>query len=165
MAETPKSPALRAAPVREASYRKWSKPFLASLAATSNVTAAAKAARVSTSTVYEARRTNPEFNRKWQEALCEGYELLEMDLLRRMREGEVKPGAGAKRGVRTYDNAISMRLIAAHKDTVTRQRGIRDARDAAEIIRSINAKFELMRERRRALAERSLPAPPHSDEQ
>jgi hypothetical protein len=150
MADTPILPGARKHAAREASFRTWSKPFLAHLSATSNVSAAAKAAGVSTSTVYEVRRTNPEFNRKWQEALCEGYELLEMDLLRRMREGEVKPAAGARRGVRTFDNAISMRLIAAHKDAVNRQRGIRDNRDSAAIIRSIDAKLELMRKRRQA---------------
>jgi hypothetical protein len=150
MAKTPNPAGARGVTAREVSYRTWSKPFLARLAATSNVSAAAKAAGVATSTVYETRRSNPEFNRKWQEALCEGYELLEMDLLRRMRDGELKPAAGSRRGVRTYDNAISMRLIAAHKEAVNRQRGIRDNRDSAAIIRSIDDKLELMRKRRQA---------------
>jgi hypothetical protein len=162
MAPKPNAASEQPKVAREAAFRTWSKPFLAHLAATSNVRAAAKAAGVATSTVYEARRVYPEFNRNWQEALCEGYELLEMDLLRRMREGEVKPAPGVKRGVRTFDNAIALRLIAAHKEAVTRQRGIRDIRDGAAIIRSIDAKFELMRKRRRAQAQRALAAPQES---
>jgi len=163
MASPPKAASARPNPARP-DYRKWSKPFLNALSATSNVTAAAKAAGVSTTTVYEVRRSNPEFSRQWQEALCEGYELLEMELLRRMREGEVKPATGAKRGVRTFDNAIAMRLLAAHQEAVSRQRGIRDNRDSAEIIRSINAKLDQMRERRAALMQRALPAPAEPNE-
>lgn len=155
MATPPKAASARPSAAREVAYRTWSKPFLAHLAATSNVTAAAKAAGVATSTVYDARRANPEFSRKWQEALCEGYDLLEMDLLRRLREGEVKPAPSAKRGVRTFDNAIALRLLGAHKDAVARQRGIRDNRTGAEVIRAIDAKIDLMRQRQAALAKRN----------
>lgn len=136
-------------------FKQWSKPFLAELAATSNVTAAARAARISTGTAYEARRQNPEFNRAWQRALCEGYDHLEMELLHRLRTGEVKPATGARRGVRAFDNATAFRLLAAHRESAARQRAIRDNEDAEAIILSINAKLEKMRQRRLAV----LPAP------
>lgn len=152
MAEKPKS---GAPSVRRLSYASWSRPFLDALAATSNVAASARAAQVPTKTVYDARRTNPEFHRKWQEALCEGYDLLEMDLLLRLRTGEVKPAAGAKRGVRTYDNAVALRLLGAHKDAVSRQRAIRTNADSETILQSINAKLERIRQR--AIADGEIP--------
>lgn len=135
-------------------FKIWSPKFLSELARTSNVTASAKFAGVVTSTVYEARRTRPEFNRAWQRALCEGYEHLEMELLHRLRIGEVKPASGAKRGVRSFDNGIAFRLLLAHKDSVSRQRAIRDNEDSEAIVQAINAKLEKIRERRAA-----LPAP------
>ncbi|HEY6817206.1 MAG TPA: hypothetical protein VI168_16835 [Croceibacterium sp.] len=84
---------------------EWTRAFLAALAETSNVARAAKAAGVCTSTVYEARRDDRAFARAWGAALCEGYDNLEMELLGRLREGEIKRAAGAKVGVRTFDNA------------------------------------------------------------
>lgn len=140
-----------ARPARQPSITQWSRPFLAALAETSNVTASAKRAGITTSAAYEARRKHPEFNRQWQQALCEGYDNLEMELLRRLREGEIKPAAGAKKGVRTYENATALRLLAAHKDSAARQRSIRDNEDVVQIRLSINAKLEAMRAQ--ALAE------------
>jgi hypothetical protein len=71
-----------------------------------------------------------------------------MELLYRLRNGEIKPAAGAKKGVRNFDNGIAFRLLLAHKDSVMRQRAVRDNLDSEAIIRSINAKFEKIRERR-----------------
>ena len=76
MAVTPLSP--RRAPAKAASKTsarcsskaKWCRVFLGHLAETSNVTAAARKAKVATSTVYELRRLDAEFYRKWQIALC-----------------------------------------------------------------------------------------------
>lgn len=138
--------ALAAAPAKP-SFAKWSKAFLAELAVTSNVTASAKVAGISTSHAYDTRRNNAEFNREWQRALCEGYDHLEMELLYRLRSGEVKPASGAKRGVRSFDNATAFRLLAAHRDSATRQRAIRSSEDAEAIVLSINAKLERMRQR------------------
>jgi hypothetical protein len=142
-------------------FRQWSKPFLAELAATSNVSAAARKAGVATGTAYEARRQNPEFNRAWQRALCEGYDHLEMELLHRLRNGEVKPATGARRGVRAFDNATAFRLLAAHREAAARQRAIRDNDDAEAIILAINAKLEKMRQRRLT----ALPAPDTTDDE
>ena len=139
-----------AATSKSPSFATWSKQFLAELAATSNVSAAARKARICTSKAYEARRTNPEFNRAWSQALCEGYDYLEMELLHRLRSGEVKPATGAKRGVRAFDNATAFRLLAAHRDSAARARAVRNNQDAEAIVQSINAKLEQMRERRLA---------------
>ncbi len=133
--------------VTRPTFARWSKVFLAELAATSNVSASALKAKVSTSTAYETRRQNPEFNREWQRALCEGYDHLEMELLHRFRSGEVKPAGTAKRGIRSFDNGTAFRLLAAHRDSAARQRAIRSSEDAEAIVLTINAKLEQMRQR------------------
>ena len=133
--------------VSRRTFPAWGKVFLAELADTSNVTASAKKAGVCTSVAYEARRTNPEFFRRWREALCEGYDNLEMRLLQRLLEGEVKPVAGAKRGTRLYDNATALRLLQAHRELVSQQRAVRDNEDADAVFASIDATLDKMRER------------------
>lgn len=55
--------------------------FLAHLAQTSNVSASAKAAGVTTFPVYDLRRKSPDFCTKWLAALSEGYARLEANLL------------------------------------------------------------------------------------
>jgi hypothetical protein len=130
----------------------WNKPFLIELAATSNVAASARAAGVHTRVVYEARRSDTEFARHWQVALCEGYELLEMELLARLREGEIKPRPGAKRGVRAYDNATALRLLGAHRENAARARAIREDEDTDAILAGIDAKLERMRVAAQAMA-------------
>ena len=160
MADKPKSRWTAAArPVRKP-FARWSKDFLAELAATSNVSAAARRAGITTTLAYDQRRCDPEFNRAWQSALCEGYDHLEMELLRRLRDGEIKPAAGAKKGTRTFDNATALRLLAAHRESAARQRAIRSNEDSEAIIQSINAKLETMRQRRASTTE---PAPSDTD--
>lgn len=126
---------------------KWTDVFLAALADTSNVAAAARAAAIDVSTAYTRRRHNHEFNREWQVALCEGYDNLEMELLCRLRNGEVKPATGAKKGVRTFDNATALRLLAAHRETTTRERAQRSHTGAEEIRAAIDRKVEELRRR------------------
>lgn len=144
-----KSLSCRRAPAGESAafQRQWRKPFLAELAATSNVAASARAAGISASRAYELRRQDPRFYREWQEALCEGYDHLEMSLLQRLREGEIRPAAGAKRGVRVFDNATALRLLTLHRDSVVRQRAIRENRNSRAILDAIDAKLDKMRER------------------
>jgi hypothetical protein len=142
------------APPGQASSRPWRKPFLAELAATSNVAAAARVAGIDTARVYELRRRDPGFYREWQEALCEGYDHLEMALLQRLREGEIRRASTAKRGVRVYDNAVALRLLGAHREMAMRQRAVHANRDSAAILAAIDAKIDKMRERRmKALAD------------
>lgn len=159
MADTSKSGRrARTAALRLPSLPKWTRAFLSELAATSNISASARKAGISTTTAYDTRRANPEFNRKWQQALCEGYDHLEMELLHRLRSGEVKPTSSAKRGARSFDNATAFRLLSAHRDSAARQRAIRDNEDTETIILSINAKLDLMRERKLAAARRDSDA-------
>lgn len=129
----------------------WRKPFLAALADTSNIAAAARQANINVSTVYKARRTEPAFARLWQAALCEGYDNLEMELLARLRSGE-SIEEGAKAPSRKFDNAAAFRLLTAHRESVARQRALRDEEDEETILASINAKLDSMRQREKDAA-------------
>jgi len=151
MARSAKASVCAAKPPRRA-YASWSKTFLEHLAITSNVTAAAGQAGIDPSTAYKAKRSNPEFNRQWRQALCEGYELLELELLDRMRSGAPK-AADSKLPARAHDNAIAFRLLAAHRAEASRQRAMRDHEDSETILLSINAKLEKIRQRRLAANE------------
>jgi hypothetical protein len=141
----------------------WSRSFLAELAATCNVAAAARKAGVTTATVYDARRNDAGFARKWQAALSEGYDNLELELLHRLRSGELKPPATRKKAVRTFDNANALRLLAAHREAAAQQRAIRDNDDAEAILAGLNAKLERMRER--ALAAKRGEGSAHEDKE
>ena len=127
--------------------KNWRHTFLAALADTSNIRAAAMQAEISLSWVYKTRREDPDFARQWLRALCEGYDNLEMDLLHRLRCGESKDADGRK-----FDNATALRLLVAHKQTVSREQALRDNESEEEILASINAKIDAMRERQRQAA-------------
>lgn len=129
----------------EPERRVWMNPFLAALAETSNVTRAANRAGVSTATAYDLRRRNREFARGWNAALCEGYDNLEMELLGRLRDGEIKRAAGAKTGVRTFDNATAFRLLTVHRELVSREKAQRANVSAAEIRASIERKVAALK--------------------
>lgn len=123
------------------SNRHWRSIFLAELAETSNVTAAAAAAGVSSSRPYKVKRLEPEFARQWYSALLEGYEHLEMALLYRLRFGDPKEAE------RKFDNATALRLLAMHRETVIRERAMRDNQDVGAVKASIEAKLLGLRER------------------
>jgi hypothetical protein len=119
--------------------RHWRTVFLAALAETSNVTAAAAAAQVHPSRAYKVRRSEPGFAREWRSALLEGYELLEMEVLHRMRFGDPKEGE------RKFDNATALRLLGLHRETVAQERAIRENDDVAAVRASIDAKLAELR--------------------
>ncbi len=133
--------------LKSGTKHNWVKPFLAALADTSNVAAAAREAKIDPSTAYHRRRSNAAFNREWQIALCEGYDNLEMELLHRLRTGEIKPAAGARRAVRSFDNATAFRLLTIHRESAVRERAMRHSVSAAEIRESIDRKVEELRQR------------------
>ncbi|OJW68774.1 MAG: hypothetical protein BGO57_09695 [Sphingomonadales bacterium 63-6] len=123
----------------------WRRAFLAALAETSNVARAARKAGVPISTVYDTRRKKPDFARQWRDALCEGYDNLEMELLGRLREGEIKRAPGAKMGVRSFDNANAFRLLSVHREGAAQARAERAHLSAAEIRAALERKIAAMR--------------------
>lgn len=120
----------------------WRRDFLARLAESSNVTKSAEFAGVNPGTVYELRRRDPEFAQSWLEALCEGYDHLEMDLLLYLRTGELPGGDASK-----FNPAVALRTLSTHRETVGKERARRVNVEAAEIQAAIELKVALMRER------------------
>ena len=112
---------------------------------------------------YRTRREDPEFKRLWFTALCEGYDNLEMDLLCWLRHGRIEPPNGgnshdsAKGPDRKFDSASALRVLAAHRDTVGKERNRQSLEDEATIIASINVKIDAMQAREKA-ARRRPPA-------
>ncbi len=125
-----------------ATDRHWRTRFLDHLAESSNVTRSAEHAGIEISRVYRLRRAQPDFAQQWQVALSEGYSHLEMEVLRRLREGDFKTGDGEK-----FDFANAIRLLAAHRDTAASSQS--KARDvsADEVRASIDRKIEEIRRR------------------
>lgn len=135
------TPAQRAAGGEGAISKHWRTYFLQALAATSNVTASAKEAGVSPSRAYKARREQPDFAAQWRDALHEGYEHLEMEVLAYLRGNDPE---------RKLDVANAIRLLAAHRDTVARMRALEEEGDEQDVLDSIDAMIDQMR--RRSLA-------------
>jgi len=119
----------------------WKKDFFEALAETSNITASAARANVPVATVYKLRREDPAFATRWLEALHEGYDNLEMELLGHLRD----PQPGPK-----VEVAAALRLLAAHRATVERQRALNDEEDEQAVRESLDAFLEGMRQRRLA---------------
>ena len=123
--------------------KHWRTYFLAALVETSNVTRSAERAGISVSRVYRVRREHHGFAAEWRQALCEGYENLEMELLGYLRD----PDAGKK-----MDVANAIRLLAQHRQSVAHERAAQDDRSEQEVLDSIDAMIDSMRERAAANA-------------
>jgi len=124
--------------------------FLKNLATSSHVTNSATAAGVAVSTVYSWRERDPEFFREWMRALAAGYELLEMDLLDRARNGVEKPIFHEGKQVATvkqYNDAISVKLLLAHKELVALTRAMEGQINPEEVRASLDRKLADMREK------------------
>lgn len=120
----------------------WRRLFLDHLAESSNVTASAEKAGISISRAYKVRREEVEFARQWLVALAEGYLHLEMEVVRRLREGDAKTGEDGK-----FDFANAIRLLAAHRDNAARAANQVHNVTAAEVRASIDRKIEDIRRR------------------
>ena len=120
--------------------RHWRGLFLDLLAETSNVSESARKAGINSSRAYKVRREEPEFAKAWLAALYEGYIHLEMEVVRRLREGDMEAGASGK-----YDFANAIRLLAAHRDTAAQAQAQQRNVSAAEVRASIDRKVEAIR--------------------
>lgn len=99
---------------------QWRRVFLTALAETSNVAASCAIAGVTASRAYKLRRIEPDFARRWRIALLEGYEHLEMEVLHRLRFGAPKDEEVK------FDTAAALRLLVLHRETVARERVVRE---------------------------------------
>jgi hypothetical protein len=71
--------------------RDWGQPFLLELAATGNVSAACSEACIDRVTAYNRRRDDPVFRQRWQDALNQAADLLELEARRRAEKGVDEP--------------------------------------------------------------------------
>lgn len=130
--------------------RHWRGLFLDFLAESSNVSQSAVKAGVNASRAYKIRREEPEFARDWLSALSEGYVHLEMEVLRRLREGDLQTEASDK-----YDFANAIRLLSAHRDNAARAQAAQRNVSAAEVRASIDRKVEAIRQQVRSERQRA----------
>lgn len=101
-----------------ATEQTWHVAFLATLATTGNVSAAARAAGVSRQAAYHRRSNDRDFRAAWDDALEEGVDALEAEARRRALEGVEEPvfHAGAQCGtVRRFSDALMVVLLRAHR--------------------------------------------------
>lgn len=147
-------PRLRADGGEQPLNKHWRTYFLAHLIETSNVTAAARAAGIAPSRAYRVRQEDPNFAAQWRVALAQGYENLEMELLGYLRD----PATDRK-----LDVANGLRLLAQHRQFVAHQRALADNRDEQDVLDSIDAMIDEMRERSAANAALLAEARPPRD--
>lgn len=110
--------------------------FLIELAATCNVTLAARRARVASATVYKHKAQCAAFRARWAEALQAAYQNLELMMLERAMNGTVKTVTKADGSIdRTHEfpNAIALTLLRLHKDNAADAEPEASAEDADEI--------------------------------
>jgi len=93
--------------------------FLEALAATCNVTLAAKRVRVANSTVYARRAKDAAFRDGWARAISQGYARLEIETLERAINGEMrtivhKDGSAEERV--EYNDRVALTLLRMHRD-------------------------------------------------
>ena len=62
-------------------------------------------------------------------------------------------GGTRKRAKRKFDNATALRLLAAHRAAVVRQRARREDEDESAVYAAIHAKLDAMRQRAQVLPE------------
>ncbi len=90
-AATPAQPDAPQNPTTFEGRHPWAKAFLAALRQIPNVTWAAKEAGVDRSHAYAVARQDPAFAKAWAEAYDLGVAALEVEVLRRAKEGVRKP--------------------------------------------------------------------------
>jgi len=132
--------------------KNWKSIFINELAESSNVKKACEAAGISQSLAYKQRREDPNFARQWFEALAEGYDKLEMDLLLRLREGRLED-IDADGNKRKFDIGTAFRCLLAHRDTVAREKGRKTLADEVATMKSINEKIDILRAKEARAAE------------
>lgn len=130
--------------------KNWRRLFLDHLAESSNVTESAAKAGISPGRAYKVRREEPEFARQWLAALWEGYTHLEIEVVRRLRQGDQSTTDSGR-----YDFANAIRLLAAHGDTASKAMAQQRNVSAMEVRASIDRKVEEIRLRIRRDRERT----------
>ena len=138
--------------------------FLKELAISSHVAHSAAAANVAVSTVYLWRERDPDFFRAWMRSLAAGYELLEMDMLERARNGVEKPvfhDGKEVATVRHYNDGVGIKLLLAHKQMVALIRAAEEDINPEQVRADLDRKLADMRTK--LLGREREETPPVSD--
>ena len=96
----------------------WRKAFIAALARSGNVTAAAEIVGKTRAGAYKARSTSPTFAKQWDQALEEASDAMELEAKRRAMSGVEEPVyyQGQEIGrVRKYSDTLLIFLLKAHR--------------------------------------------------
>ena len=144
-----KVPRLRK-PGRRAFTKAKQARFLTALAATCNVSAACRRARVSDTCVYEHRRKDAAFRAGWAEAVREAYGRLELMTLERMMNGTVTTRTRADGSVdktHEYPNALALQLLRLHRQSAAEAQAEHDPVDMNEVRERIALRLERLRKR------------------
>lgn len=142
-----KVPRLRK-PGRKAFTKAKQDKFLAALAATCNVRAACRRARVSDTCVYEHRRKNAGFRAGFVEAVREAYGRLELMTLERMTNGTITTRTRADGSVETiheYPNALALQLLRLHRATAAEAEQVHNPEDIEEVRERLAQRIERLR--------------------
>jgi hypothetical protein len=136
--------------------------FLATLAETCNVSLAARETKRSARVFYDLKRRDAGFRAAWMEALREGYDRLDMELVHRARFGTPKDifYQGRKTGTtRVFNDAAALRLLHLHRKTVEPLRAADSGRrDGAAIFDELAARLaEIEAEKAAKAAEAGKP--------
>jgi hypothetical protein len=123
--------------------------FLATLATTCNVSHSARTVARSARVFYDLRRRDEHFRAAWMEALREGYDLLELELVRRARFGTPKDVFYQGRRTattRVFNDGIALRLLHLHRKSVDQMRANDSAprRDAKAVFDELAARVAEM---------------------
>ncbi len=103
--------------------RGWKKKFLTAFAEVGVVTYAARAAKVTRQAAYLARKIDPKFAARWDEAIEDSTQVMEAEAIRRAVKGTLKPvfQKGEQVGsVREYSDTLLMFLLKSRRPPVYR---------------------------------------------
>ena len=123
--------------------------FLSIVAETCNVSLAAREMKRSTRVFYDLKKRDSGFREAWMEALREGYDHLEMELVRRARFGTPRDvfHLGKKTGTtRVFNDSAALRLLHFHRKSVAPLRSADSGRrDGAAIFDELAARLAEIR--------------------
>lgn len=124
--------------------------FFAELAATCNVSMAARRAGVCKATVYVHRRTSAAFRARWAVTVREAYARLELAMLERALNGNVKTvtrADGSVDRIHEFPNAVALTLLRRHQELAAEAGQEHDPANVEDLRERLATKIERLRKR------------------
>jgi hypothetical protein len=138
--------------------------FLATLAETCNQAHSARTAGRSTDRIFrDLKKRDPAFAAAWDGAFRESYDMLEMEMSRRMRFGTPKTVFHQGRKVariRVFNDGLALRLLSLHRKSAERMRAAdcaprRDVKTLIDVIAARLAQIKAEEAAKKAAGEAS----------